>query len=63
MGAFLAVIVLAVLYIIFEKKQSFWQFFNPKFTDFIQNKSVLGVLWGLIWRYLLIALAIYMLLR
>jgi len=63
MGAFLAVIVLVVLYIIMEKKQGFWNFFNPKFTEFIENKTILGVLWGFIWRYLLIALVIYVLLR
>jgi hypothetical protein len=60
MGAFLAVIILAVLYVIMEKKKSFWGFFNPKFTEFIENKSVLGVLWGLIWRYLAISLLIYL---
>jgi hypothetical protein len=63
MGAFFAVIILAVLYVIMEKKKSFWGFFNPKFTEFIENKSILAVLWGLIWRYLAISLLIYLAVR
>jgi glutathionylspermidine synthase len=60
MKAFFAVVILMVLYLIMENKKSFWEFFNPKFTEFIENKSVLAVLWGLIWRYLAISLLIYL---